>query len=321
MHQASLAERVPGIVRPRFRRDVALAWREPGVLQVHDEPHAVIMRGVDEAAVRWLDLVDGTRSWAELDALAAGPDAPAAGVHRLLDGLGRAGALDDAAAMPEPWRALAAPERMALLGDLAAAGLGAGDPRAAVRVLERRHVTAVEVVGEGLLADEVRAAVAVSGLSAGTERSGSTIRVVARPGHPDVLDDLDVLDYDTPHLIVAAHGRAGLVGPLVVPGRTSCARCRHLHRLDQDPRWGWVSLQLAAGTRRLPVPPLDRLLLRLVAARAVLLVRAWADDPQDIAAWGNLAYEIGLAGGELTRVARPLHPCCGCAWPGQADTP
>ena len=43
-----------------------------------------------------------------------------------------------------------------------------------------------------------------------------------------------------PHLVATVRGQTGIVGPLVVPGVTSCLRCADLHRRDADPRWpGW----------------------------------------------------------------------------------
>ena len=36
----------------------------------------------------------------------------------------------------------------------------------------------------------------------------------------------------------------GLVGPLVVPGVTSCLTCADLHRADRDSAWPAVAMQL-----------------------------------------------------------------------------
>ena len=56
-----------------------------------------------------------------------------------------------------------------------------------------------------------------------------------------------------PHLVATVRGETGVVGPLVVPGRTSCLRCADLHRRDADPRWPRLAVQLgdrAAAQRR-----------------------------------------------------------------------
>src|SRR5215217_7250277 len=47
------------------------------------------------------------------------------------------------------------------------------------------------------------------------------------------------------HLPVRVRDGLGIVGPLVIPGRTSCLRCADLHRTDLDPSWPLVAGQLA----------------------------------------------------------------------------
>ena len=46
------------------------------------------------------------------------------------------------------------------------------------------------------------------------------------------------------HLPVRLRDGAGLVGPLVIPGVTSCLRCADLHRSDRDAAWPAVAAQL-----------------------------------------------------------------------------
>ena len=310
-----LAQAAPAIARPRVRREVPLLWRGPGVLQVGLDDGSVTVHGIGADVVAWASRIDGTRTWPQVrEALTQSGVHPQA-ARRLLAALVAAGALDDAAAMPDHWRWIGVDERLEALGDLAAAALCLRDPHAANTTLDRRHAVAVDVDGEGALADAVRASLAASGLALAVEPDRASIRVLARPGHPDVLDDLAVEDYDRPHLVVAAHGPLGLVGPLVVPGSTSCLRCRHLHRLDADPAWATLTLQASSSARHVPVPPVDRLLARLVADHAALLVRQWADDPQDHAHWADQAIEIRLPDGQPRIQARPPHPCCGCTWP------
>ena len=54
----------------------------------------------------------------------------------------------------------------------------------------------------------------------------------------------------------ARSGDHGVVGPLVIPGLTSCLRCADLHRRDRDPAWHALAVQLTvaraarAGVRR-----------------------------------------------------------------------
>ncbi|MUL99006.1 cyclodehydratase [Mycolicibacterium sp. CBMA 334] len=46
------------------------------------------------------------------------------------------------------------------------------------------------------------------------------------------------------HLPVRVRDGAGLVGPLVIPGLTSCLHCADLHRTDRDAAWPAVATQL-----------------------------------------------------------------------------
>jgi bacteriocin biosynthesis cyclodehydratase domain-containing protein len=59
---------------------------------------------------------------------------------------------------------------------------------------------------------------------------------------PRILRDLHAAGI--PHLPVRVRDGAGLVGPLVVPGRTSCLQCADLHRSDRDAGWPALAAQL-----------------------------------------------------------------------------
>ena len=59
---------------------------------------------------------------------------------------------------------------------------------------------------------------------------------------PRVVRELH--DAGVPHLPVRVRDGTGLVGPLVIPGVTSCLRCADLHRSDRDAAWPAVAAQL-----------------------------------------------------------------------------
>ncbi len=80
-----------------------------------------------------------------------------------------------------------------------------------------------------------------------------TVVVADGPEVDRVITD-HLLRHDQPHLLVRSLGDAAWVGPLVIPGRTSCVRCADLTRRDADPDWPIVLAQL--GRLRLPVPGL-----------------------------------------------------------------
>ncbi|SEO72449.1 ThiF family adenylyltransferase [Trujillonella endophytica] len=121
------------------------------------------------------------------------------------------------------------------------------------------------------------------------------------------------------HVVATVRGETGVVGPLVVPGRTSCLRCADLRRRDADPSWPALAAQLTAGE----VPPsgstITCLLTAVTAAQQVL---AYLDGSGAPAALGAT---VELRPPDLVPVRRPwaAHPECGClAAPGRsAATP
>ena len=83
------------------------------------------------------------------------------------------------------------------------------------------------------------------------------------------------------HLAVRVRDGTGLVGPLVIPGVTSCLGCADLHRSDRDAAWPAVAAQL-----RDTVGVADRATLLATAALALSQVNrviaarcAGADGP------------------------------------------
>jgi hypothetical protein len=117
-----------------------------------------------------------------------------------------------------------------------------------------------------------------------------------------------------PHVHIGAFGERATAGPLVVPGRTSCLRCQHLHRRDADPSWPLLSVQWAHWTSTLPLSPVDPLLARLAADQVALLVRAWIDLPDQPAVWADTAVDLRLPLGDPQTRSCPPHPLCGCRW-------
>lgn len=309
---STLTLAAPRITRPELRSDMPLVWREPGRLQVADT--GTTIERATPGLYAWLQQIDGVRTWPQLAQLLDDADDPAPeDAARAVRLLAACGALNDAAAMPAHWRWSGADERYRELGDLAAAAHVFGDPHAANAVLERRNRVRASVVGDGPLPNATRRMLTASGMRT-VDDASADVRILARGGFPDVFDDPTADDYDRPHLAVTVFGERALIGPMVVPGETSCLRCRHLHRLDADPSWSMVSLHLASAGSRIPVPPQDRLLVQLAAVRAVLMVRQWVDDPHRQQLWADFAWEVWLPAGLVQRIERPPHPLCGCRW-------
>lgn len=121
-----------------------------------------------------------------------------------------------------------------------------------------------------------------------------------------------------PHLFARVRDTTGLVGPLVLPGRSSCQRCHDLHRSDRDPAWPSMTAQLAAASRH-RTRPCDVVLAAAVAASAGLQVLAFLDgDTAPPAVDGTL--EIAQSDGRVRRRSWSVHPSCGCTWPSGPST-
>jgi hypothetical protein len=177
------------------------------------------------------------------------------------------------------------------------------------------RTTAHDVMPGGLSADD-------GGLPRGLAASASLPDVPDRPGDgPDLVvlapvvdmardDAAALLRLSVPHLIASVVETTGVVGPLVLPGRSSCLRCHDMHRTDRDPAWPRV---LAQAHRRLPgVAACDLTLAALVAALAAQQVLAHLDGFVPATVDGTV--ETSLPFGMPRRRSWRPHPACGCTW-------
>ncbi len=203
---------------------------------------------------------------------------------------------------------------------LAASGVG----RVAVR--DDGVVTAGDAVVGGLTAeDEGRPR---SSAAADAVRRASPLTDL-RPLPPGAVPDLVVLarpwaasdplvaglhDAGVAHLVATVRGETGVVGPLVVPGVTSCLRCADLHRRDADPRWPVLAAQLTAGP---VVPSGATLTCWATALAAVQQALAYLDGSGSPAA---LSAVVEVRPPDLVPRARrwPPHPGCGCTGAARA---
>ncbi|MEV0173373.1 TOMM precursor leader peptide-binding protein [Streptomyces sp. NPDC050803] len=113
----------------------------------------------------------------------------------------------------------------------------------------------------------------------------------------------------TPHLYAGVVEGTGVVGPLVLPGETSCAGCLDEGRTDRDPAWPRMITQWRSGGRR-QVPSCDLALATTVAGLAAAHALAFLDGQTPSSAGAR--WEVSLPG--LTWHARPVrpHPACPC---------
>ena len=162
-------------------------------------------------------------------------------------------------------------------------------------------------------ADAVRRASPLTDLRPLPEGARADLVVLARPW---AASDPLVGAYQRggqPHLVATVRGQTGVVGPLVVPGRTACLRCGELHRRDADPRWPELAAQLTAEDPPPSGATVTCLLTAVVAAVQVLAYldgAARADGPAPVALDATLELRAPTLLPELRRW--PPHPACGC---------
>ncbi len=184
-----------------------------------------------------------------------------------------------------------------------------------------------EDTGSGYLDEDIGHARAEAAERA-VRRIASTTRTT-RPGpreRPDLvlLADATVADplvatrlevAGIPHLMVHAAEGVGVVGPLVVPGRTSCLRCVNLHNTDTDPCWPALAAQLADHPQ-----PSDLASAQATAAfaagQALLFLHDSAVEPDALPVWGA-EVEIDVFTGTCRRAEWLPHDRCPCGVAGR----
>lgn len=119
-----------------------------------------------------------------------------------------------------------------------------------------------------------------------------------------------------PHLTATAGEAIGVVGPLVVPGRTACLHCLDLARTERDPAWPLILAQLIG---RQPVTQAcDCVLATSVAAQASAQVLAFVDRGGWADAVMNGTLEQVLPDWQWRRRSWRPHPACDCGAAGAA---
>jgi hypothetical protein len=216
------------------------------------------------------------------------------------------------------------PVDAAAVVDLVGALVDAGVVTAVAAQSRRSRSASIRIHGRGPLSDLLASALRCSG--ARIRHSSLSHAAVSGEGTDlVVLSDFLVADprllrelhaARVPHLQVRVRDGAGLVGPLVIPGVTSCLGCADLHRCDRDAAWPAVAAQL-----RDTVGNADRATVLATAALALnqvdRVIRAVRDgvDPGEVPAPPStldttLEFDVNTGSTVARRWSR--HPRCSC---------
>ncbi len=135
--------------------------------------------------------------------------------------------------------------------------------------------------------------------------------------------DLIVLAYDEPvdpdrraalharrcaHLLVSLAADHGIVGPLVIPGLTSCLGCTDRHRRDRDPRWDVLAVQLSQPCRAAAASQVA--VAAALAGLAAMQALSFLDGGRPSSIEGAL--HLQPPDGQVRRRSWPPHPDCDC---------
>jgi hypothetical protein len=327
-------------MRPALKPGLLPVWRDRDTLQIGiDSRRATALTGMRSAAAM-IGLLDGSRDRGQVIAAAVERGIEAEAADRVITLLTLAGTLCDfpastIATLPDDSRAR-------LAAELATASLAHGDADGGARVLVRRQGAVIRVHGTGPVGSGIATLLTASGIgrvvSVGPAAPGPSrpaqapggwppstaghARPVARSGRtkrPDLavlagLHDPDIgsaLVRDrVPHLAASAAEAIGVVGPLVVPGRSACLRCLDLARSDRDAAWPLILAQLAGR----PPDPLacDAPLATAVAAQAAAQALAFVDRPAEPGPAVNGTLELVLPDWQWRRRTWRPHQACHC---------
>ena len=302
-----LDDRSPGPgERIRLRPHLTLLRRDDCELQLGvDDSDAVVVADPDRTLHRLLELLDGRYRWTDLYPAAARLGLAADRVDAVIATLAEAGVLQRSAGpdLSEHGVRLIGlgPVGTRIGGHLLRSGLG--------RLLVIDPDGAPPPSGWSHGAGRVRSAAHWSESSA--DRFDLTV-VVGSCLEVDRAITTGLTQAGQSHLLVRPRVAGAVVGPLVLPGRTSCLGCGDLARTRADPAWPRMLAQLCR-TRTSWDP----------------LAADWAAASATTQALGHLAgrtvetasatVELGPAAWSWQRRVWSADPACGCCWSPRAE--
>lgn len=157
------------------------------------------------------------------------------------------------------------------------------------------------------------------------------LSVLADTSTPDPVLVVELHVARVTHLPVRLRDGTGVVGPLVLPGRSACLGCVELHRRARDPGWPAVAAHLLdrEGSAE-PATAAATAALGVAQVLAVLEGETHRAGPGPGAGRGSVdvppvlgaTLELDLRAGVVLRRPWPVHPDCTCgAPPGETCGP
>ncbi|WP_405587258.1 TOMM precursor leader peptide-binding protein [Streptomyces sp. NBC_01190] len=126
---------------------------------------------------------------------------------------------------------------------------------------------------------------------------------------PEVAEARRLVAAGAPHLYAGVLEGTGVVGPLVLPGRTGCGECLGLRLAAADPAWPRMLAQLRSG-RQPAVPACDIALATTVAGLAAAHVLAYVDGRVPPSVGARVEVSLGRLSSRV--LALPAYVRCGC---------
>lgn len=137
-----------------------------------------------------------------------------------------------------------------------------------------------------------------------------TDALVPKPEKVDMLTNAAI-----PHLLARTRDTVGIVGPLVVPGLTSCLRCADLHRCDRDECWPQLAAQLAGQAQLTDLAGTHA--TAAFAATQALEAAAWLRGGSQPPATCEVSVELDLPNASARRRSWSPHAACTCGAAGR----
>jgi len=187
--------------------------------------------------------------------------------------------------------------------------VGEAADRAVAETPDRPPGEAVDRPLADAVVAEVRRLAPGTKVRAGPPRRRPDLVVLTDVLAPDPRRHREFLVKGVPQLIVRLVDGIGLVGPLVLPGRTACLRCLDLHRAARDPCWPTVAAGLS-GQVGTASPATVQATAALATEQAMIAVEPMnsAEPPPTL----DALLELDTRRGTARRRHWPPHPQCGC---------